>query len=194
MICEKCANWKCEKLTYSELTDQWSRSIDGEITPGYLKRYRKEAEREGVPFDDLKIGFKFCIAGVLKRFYLMKSDTDCKPSKSVSQCPLFVSETGGGIVLDRSPLWRICTYESHGITEVKGVTFTPGLYEGTYTRIPCDDDYRPEIENHSKPCAVCGESGKRTIVVRFEKVFCSNRHYLEWWAEKHPKEYRRLNK
>jgi len=195
MICENCSNWKCEKLTFKELKLHWHESIGGLITPGHLKRYRKEAEIQNIPLENVRIGYKYCSAGILNRFYLMKRDSDCTPSKKMDSCPSFSSENGGLLVNMQSPLWQICTCETHGISEVKGISFAPGLYEDhTYTRIPFYDDVRPRIESRNIGCSVCGNKGKRSIVIRFEKSFCCNKHYLEWWAKRHREEFRRLNK
>ena len=95
MICESCSNWKCEKLSYKELLQKWHVAIGGHITPGYLKKYRKEAERQNIPFEDVRIGYKYCSAGILNRFYLMKRDGDYTPSKKIESCPSFSSENGG---------------------------------------------------------------------------------------------------
>lgn len=56
MGCDQCANWKCGELTYEELLDRWSDSIGGELTPGHLERYEKEAKRKGIELQDVEIG------------------------------------------------------------------------------------------------------------------------------------------
>ena len=48
MDCQDCGNWKCEDLTYNELLVRWEESIGGEITPGFMQRYERAAERQGV--------------------------------------------------------------------------------------------------------------------------------------------------
>ena len=195
MICGNCSNWKCEKLSFNLLLNVWHNSIGGQISPGYLQRYQKEARIQEIPFEEVKIGFKYCSAGIFTRFYLMKRESDCKPNKVIEECSSFSAENDGLEVKTLSPLWQICTCETHGVTEVQGVTFAPGLYENqTYTRIPFYEDIRPIIEQGEKECSACGKRADRSIVVRLEKTFCCNKHYLEWWAKHHRKEFRRLNK
>jgi hypothetical protein len=190
MVCENCANWKCGELTYYELIDRWRDSIGGELTPGYLNRYEKKAKRQGVELEDVTIGYKYCSKGILTRIYLRRSEKDNKAMKRMANCPLF-SEDNEGLEVTQSIL-RICTVDSHGPSEVKGVNFTPGLYEDKYMRVPLYGSTRPTIERGDHECSVCGKEADRAIVVRLDKSFCCNRHYLEWWAKRYREEYKRL--
>ncbi len=195
MICENCSNWKCEKLTYDEVLTVWQEHIGDEITPGYKKRYAKMAQLQGTPFEEVSIGFKYCSAGIFNRLYLMKNDRACKPNRFIKECPSFRSENEGLEIKKCSPLWKLCIRDSHGVTEENGMSFGPGLYEiKTYMRIPFYEGLKPQIEKGNVSCSVCGEEAQRSIVIRLEKFFCCNKHYLECWARRHREEYRRLNK
>jgi hypothetical protein len=189
MVCENCANWKCGELTYYELIERWRDSIGGEITPGHLKRYEKEAKRQGVEREDVRIGYKYCSKGMFTRFYLRRSEKDNKAMKRMTDCSLF-SEDNGGLEVT-SEITRICTVDSHGLSRVKGVNFTPGLYEDKYMRVPLYGSTRPTVEREGE-CSTCGKVASRTIVLRLEKSFCCNRHYLEWWAKRYREEYEML--
>ena len=189
MVCEKCANWKCGELTYVELIDKWTESIGGEITPGHLKRYKKEADRKRIEIDEVTIRYKYCSKGILSRFYLMRGEKDNKAMKRMAGCSQF-SEDNGGPEVTQSIL-RICTVDSHGPSQVKGVKFIPGLYENQYMRMPLYGATKPTIEREGE-CSACGKVASRTIVLRLEKTFCCNKHYLEWWAKRYREEYKRL--
>ena len=89
MVCENCTNWKCEELTYHELIERWRDSIGGGLTPGHLKRYEKEARKQGVELEDVRIGYKFCAKGMFTRFYLRRSEKDNKAMKRMTDCSLF---------------------------------------------------------------------------------------------------------
>jgi hypothetical protein len=190
MVCENCANWKCGKLTYYELLDKWNDAIGGVITPGHLRRYEKEAKKKGIEFEEVEIGFKYCSKGILTRFYLMRGDNDHKAMKRMNGCPRF-SEHKEGLEVTPSII-SICTVDSHGHSQVKGVNFTPGLYEGQYMRVPLYGSTRPTIERIDSECSVCGKETNRALVLKIEKSFCCNRHYLEWWAKRYREEYKRL--
>ncbi|MGD9576769.1 MAG: hypothetical protein AB7Y74_00805 [Syntrophorhabdus sp.] len=189
MVCQNCANWKCGELRYSELIDKWKDSIGGEITPGHLKRYEKEAKKQGVDLEDVTIGYKYCSKGILARFYLRKSEKDNKTMKRMANCSLF-SEGNEGLQITPA-IMRICTVDSHGPSKVKGINFTPGLYEGQYMRVPLYGAASPTVERDGA-CSACGKVASRTIVLRLEKTFCCNKHYLKWWAKRYREEYKRL--
>ena len=137
MDCHECANWKYEALTYAELVNQWESFIGGTLTPGFLKKYKKEAERQSIPFEEVRIRYKYCSQGILTRFYLMRHENDYKAKKRVEKCKSF-SGSGKDMELNRTSLiWRVCTVETHGPSEVKNIKFVPGLNENhTYMRIP----------------------------------------------------------
>jgi hypothetical protein len=192
LVCENCSYWKCEELRYEELLAKWEGSIGGTITPGHLRRYEKEAGRQGVDLEDLRIGYKYCAKGILSRFYLMRNEKDHKAMKRMSGCSLFSQDNGGMEVTPE--IMRICTVDSHGPSEAKGVKFTPGLYEDhAYRRVPLYGSVRPSIERGSAGCSVCGKETSRAIVLRIEKSFCCNKHYLEWWSKRYREEYKRLS-
>jgi hypothetical protein len=195
MICQNCSNWKCQKLTYDEVLGVWHKCIGGMITPGYEKRYAKMAQSEGIPFKEVAIGFKYCSAGIFSRLYLMRNESDCKPNRDIKECQSFRSENEGLQIEKFSPLWQLCISDIGGVTEVKGVTFAPGLYENrTYMRIPYYEEVRPKIEKREAECSSCGKKSRKSIFVRLEKSFCCNKHYLEWWAKGHRRAFKLLNK
>lgn len=190
MVCRKCSHWKCEKLSYDELLQEWHKTIGGTVTPGHLERYKRVALEQGVPLDELRIGYKYCSAGQLSRFYLMKCSSDQRPAKALSAYPRFTQNEE----VDASKFRRICAVESHSLSEVKGIVFTPGLYENnSYTRVPLFGSTRPQIERTDANCSSCGNRTDRVLVVRIEKTFCCNEHYLEWWAKMYREEYLRLS-
>jgi hypothetical protein len=192
LVCQKCSNWKCEVLTYDEVTQCWEDSIGGMVTPGIIQRYKKEAARLGSEVREVRIGFKYCAAGILTRFYVMKGASDCKPVRKGEGCPKF---SDGNLQVEyKSKLQQICATETHGPSEVKGIRFTQGLYENnTYTRVPMYGSVRPTVETGDAVCSTCGKESKRSIKIRIEKTFCSNEHYLDWWAKRYGDECRRLN-
>ncbi len=190
--CQKCSNWRCEELTYEELLREWERAIGGTITPGHLSRYKKQATLRGVSVEEIQIGYKYCAASMLKRFYLRKGGSDQRATVPIKDCPQY---TIGAVVETTSRLWQICTVETHGLSEAKGITFTAGLYENnTYMRIPLYGSVRPQIERVDTECSLCGQRVKRSITVKLEKTFCCNKHYLEWWMKRYKEECGRLNR
>ena len=125
----------------------------------------------------------------------MRNEGDCKPNHNLKECPSYSSGNNGLEVKKFSPLWQLCINDSHGVSEVGGVNFAPGLYEDkNYMRIPYYEEFKPVIVKGQAECSVCAEETGRSIVIRLEKSFCCNKHYLEWWARRHREEYRRLNK
>lgn len=194
MDCQHCTNWKCEELTYQELSTKWLETIGGAISPGILKRYKKLASVIDESLDSVRIGYKYCSEGQLTRFYVKRSQHDFKAGKLVNNCPKYSSEHNNGLYLNESsPIWRHCISESHGLTEFGGITFAPGLYEGRYMRVPLYGPYRPIVANGYHECSVCGKLIHRAITVRLEVTFCSNKHYLEWWGQRYREEYQQLN-
>jgi hypothetical protein len=194
MDCGDCNNWKCEELAFNELLVRWEESIGEEITPGFIQRYERVAEIQCVALEDVRIGFKYCSEGILTRFYLRKGDSDNKPVKAVENCSKFSKADKGMEFISGSPIWSICTKETHGLSEVSGITFVPGLYEdNTYMRIPLYGSVRPKIVRGDAECSVCGKRAKRSLSIRVEKSFCCNKHYLQWWGKRYREEYHNLN-
>ena len=188
--CGKCSNWKCEELTLEEFKNLWFESIGGEVTPGISKRYEKEATRQGQDVSEVRIGFKYCSAGILTRFYIRRGPEDRKPMKKGIECPKFKEREYSE---PTSRMWALCATESHGLSAVNGILFTPGLYENnTYMRIPFYDAVRPIVERREAVCSTCGQEVKKAITIRIEKSFCCNRHYLEWWAKRYLEECQKL--
>ncbi len=94
----------------------------------------------------------------------------------------------------KSKLLQICATQTHGTSEVMGIRFTQGLYENhTYTRVPLHGSVRPTVVTGDSRCSTCGKESRRSIRVLIEKTFCSNEHYLEWWAKRYRDECIRLN-
>lgn len=186
MDCRDCSNWKSEALSYEELVRKWEGAIGGSITPGFMKRYRREAEVQGVALEDVRIGFKYCSEGILTRFYLRKGKDDRKATRVMRNCRKFSKIGNVHEVTRASPLWKICTEETHGPSEVNGTSFVPGLYEDhTYMRVPLHGSVRPRIVRGDAQCSVCGRRAKRSLSIRAEMSFCCNKHYLQWWTERH---------
>ena len=191
LVCQKCSNWKCEELKYEEAVERWADSIGGIVTPGILKRYKKEAARQDEDISQIRIGFKYCAKGILTRFYIRRGENECRPVRTGEGCPKF---TKGNPKMEQT-VWQICATESHGPSEVNGIRFCPGLYENhTYMRIPSYGSVRPTVETGGSECSSCGKVARRSIRVRVEKTFCCNKHYLEWWAEHYREEFRRLER
>lgn len=69
--CDSCGAWVVAELTYRQLCEKWKAHIDGKITDGYEKRYRREGERLGIPWEELVLPFKYCARGRLTRFYII---------------------------------------------------------------------------------------------------------------------------
>ena len=172
---------------------KWEDAIGGSITPGFLKRYRKEADILEISFKDVRIGFKYCSEGILTRFYLRKGESDCKAARTLDDCKKFSTVSKKLEFTRISPIWKICTEETHGPSVVSGITFVPGLYEDhTYMRVPLYGSVRPKIVRSDAECSVCGKKAKRSLSIRIEKSFCCNKHYLEWWAKRYREEYHNL--
>lgn len=189
LICHDCVNWKCNTFSYDELLATWNEVIGTPITPGHLRRYHKAAASSGLPLEEVRIGYKYCAAGKLSRFYLMKGAHDTRPPRAVLSCSQFTADPAGSF----AAIWRICSEETHGPSEYRGIRFVPGLFEHkTYTRIPLYGSVRPRVERSAERCNTCGGQAKRVLVVELRKVFCCNEHYLAWWAKRYREEYQRL--
>ncbi len=153
------------------------------MTPGIFRRYEKGAA-------EVRIGFKWCSEGILTRFYIRRGPEDRRPVKEGIWCPKF-SESEHSEPL--ANLWAVCATETHGLSVVKGMRFTPGLYENnTYMRIPFYDTVRPTVETGDAVCSTCGKEVRKAISIRVEKTFCCNKHYLEWWAKRYREECQKL--
>jgi hypothetical protein len=182
-------NWKCNTFSYDELLATWNEVIGTPITPGHLRRYHKAAASSGLSLEEVRIGYKYCAAGKLSRFYLMKGAHDTRPPRAVLSCSQFTADPAGSF----AAIWRICSEETHGPSEYRGIRFVPGLFEHkTYTRIPLYGSVRPRVERSAERCNTCGGQAKRVLVVELRKVFCCNEHYLAWWAKRYREEYQRL--
>jgi hypothetical protein len=183
LSCRKCSHWKCEELTLNVAKDIWSRCLGGQMTPGIIRRYEKRGT-------EARIGYKYCAEGILTRFYIMKGSEDRRPVKDMEGCPKF-SESS--YTKPSETLWAICATETHGPSVVKGIRFTPGLYENnTYMRIPLYDSVRPTVEKGDALCSTCGKEMKKSIRILIERSFCCNKHYLEWWAQRYTEECQKL--
>lgn len=190
MVCEKCANWKCEELTLEEFKHLWSESIGGEMTPGISRKYEKESAKQGFNINEVRIGFKYCSAGILTRFYIRRGTADHKPMSTGTSCPKFSESSYSE---PTASMWAICATESHGPSIVNGIRFTPGLYENnTYMRIPFYDSVSPVVERGDAVCSTCGKEVRKSIRILIERSFCCNKHYLEWWAKRYVEECQRL--
>jgi len=194
--CANCAYWQSFSLTYEQFVSRWEEFISRDVTPGHKKRYLRIAEEQKIPFDEVVLHYKTCTQSRLTRFYIMKDPQDLKPMIPMKNCPAFAK--AGQISSKQSftipsPIWTICSRESHGLTTVRGCDFAPGLYEkSTYFRVPMYGDVKPEIVKHGS-CSVCGETVKRGLEIRDIQTFCCNEHYLRWWQERHPDLFDKLN-
>ena len=160
------------------------------MTPGISRRYEKEATRKGQDVSEARIGFKYCSAGILTRFYIRRGAEDHKSMKKDTSCPKFSEREYSE---PTTSMWALCATESHGLSEVNGIRFTPGLFENnTYMRIPFYDAVRPLVERGDAVCSTCGQEVRKAISIRIEKSFCCNRHYLEWWAKRCQEECQKL--
>ncbi len=180
MQCQKCSNWKCESMSYAELEENWELAIGGIVTPGHRRRFKKETVNRGLAFEDVRLSYKYCSKGILTRFYIMKSDKDTKGTVPIKNCREYRIGSEADVSVEvPSPLWTACTIESHGPSRVKGISFTPGLYErGIYFRVPMCGEIKPKVSKQ-----------KMTVTLSFD----SNEEYLRWWGRLYPEEFRKLN-
>jgi len=70
MLCDECSCWTVSELTYKKLHKKLNELIGSGITPGYKKRYEKEAKELDLPVDEVVLAFKYCVKGKLSRFYI----------------------------------------------------------------------------------------------------------------------------
>jgi hypothetical protein len=120
MICDRCSHWKCEEVGYEELVHLWESTIGGTITPGHLRRYQRQAGLMKVPLDSVRVGYKFCSAGILERFYLKRHKGDRKHVKDLKRCSKFSPYASPDFSMTRD-IHIICSKETHGQSEEKGV-------------------------------------------------------------------------
>ena len=195
MQCADCSCWIISEFSYRELQEKWNKLIGGPITPGYRKRFEKEGKRLGIPVDEVNLAFKYCLKGKLNRFYIVKHPNDTRPSKKVVDCSGFTTATIGVTEFPiPSPLWSKCMKESHGPTRVQGQIFYPGLREQNgYSRIPAHGTIRPMLI-HQGTCDICGSEFSQGLLVREVTHFCCNKHYLQWWKDRNPEMYEKLNR
>ncbi len=195
MSCADCSCWKISDFSYKELHEKWTTLIGGSITPGYRKRFAKEGKHLGIPTEEVVLPFKYCLKGKLSRFYVVKHPSDTKPCRKVTECPGFTTAVLGITELPiPSPFWSRCTREAHGATKVRRQLFYPGLTElGCYVRIPAQGSIRP-VFIHDRTCDICGNAFSRGIEIREITRFCCNKHYLQWWKDRNPEIYDKLNR
>ena len=194
MLCDECSCWTVSELTYKKLHKKLNELIGSGITPGYKKRYEKEAKELDLPVDEVVLAFKYCVKGKLSRFYIVKHARDTKACKKVTNCSGFTTATIG--VEDfpiPSPLWATCMQEAHGVTRVNGLIFYPGLREHCYSRIPAHGSTKPLLTNNGR-CDICGDEFSRGVLIKEITHFCCNKHYLQWWKDRHPKLYEKMNR
>lgn len=192
--CDECSCWTITEFTYDELHNAWNRLVGAAITPGYKKRFEREARSRKLPLEEVTLPFKYCAKGKLSRFYISKHATDTKACKKVINCSGFTTATIGVEEFPiPSPMWALCMQETHGPKRVNGHIFYPGLREHCYSRIPAHGAIKPLFIDDSR-CDICGNEFSRGLVVREETHFCCNKHYLQWWKARHPKLYEKLNK
>lgn len=195
MLCASCVHWTVELFSYSTLEERWTSLIGNDITPGYKDKFIKESKKMSVNFDQTSLSFKYCSKGCLDRFYIMRNPRDDRPKKRVTTCSSYSTSAAAkeGIPVP-GPLWNICTIESHGVSQVKGQTFYPGLYENTiYFRLPTHRAIPPEL-NGSGKCLICDSVFQHGIRIEEVSHFCCNKHYLEWWRARNPEMFEKLNK
>ncbi len=194
MQCDECSCWTVSEFTYEELHHKWNDLIGAGITPGYKKRYEKKSAKLGVPVDDVRLSFKYCLKGKLNRFYIVKHPRDIRACKNITDCSGFTTAAVGVKEFPvPSPLWTICMRETHGQSRVNGHTFYPGLHEKCYSRIPAHGAIRPLLIDNGR-CDICGDDFTRGIMLTEVTHFCCNKHYLQWWKDRHPGLYEKLNR
>ena len=146
MQCDECSCWAVSEFSYKELDEKWDELIGATITPGYKKRYEKEARSLNVPVDEVTLSFKYCLKGKLSRFYIVNHSRDTRACKKVTACPGFTTATIGVSEFPvPSPLWAICMQEAHGACRVNGHKFYPGIREHCYSRIPAHGAIKPSL-------------------------------------------------
>ena len=90
MSCENCSNLKIKAFNYPELLQKWEEIYAPTcITEGYAKRLRKEAEKQGTPFEKIKLRFVYCSMGILQRFYIVRSEYFMKGKNLMGHCKFY---------------------------------------------------------------------------------------------------------
>ncbi len=76
----------------------------------------------------------------------------------------------------------------------KKVTDCPGFTTATIgvSEFPARCAIKPSLVNDGR-CDICGNDFTSGIVVKEVTQFCCNKHYLQWWKDRHPKLYDKLN-
>jgi len=195
MLCKQCVHWTVELFTYEKLEEKWDTLLGTKITPGYEDKFLKESKRLSRDFSETELPFKYCNNGYIDRFYIMRNPNDAKPKKNITSCAFFsVTSASATEFPVPGPLWNFCSTESHGPTLLRGQMFLPGLYENTlYFRIPTHNNVQPEIGVQGR-CSVCCKDFEHGIMIHEITHFCCNRHYLQWWQERNPKIFEKLNR
>ncbi len=92
----------------------------------------------------------------------------------------------------RGDHWTYCRNWHTRTPEPVGPIYASGLYDGGYRRIPWHGAVEPEHAG-SGTCSECGEAFDEGISIAVvegaPRLFCGNRHYLEWWKRQHPEEH-----
>lgn len=90
MSCENCANLKIKAFNYCELQQKWQ-DIYGptSITEGYEKRLRRESIKRNTPFEETKMRFVYCSAGMLNRFYIVRNQFAVKSKTMNDYCKYY---------------------------------------------------------------------------------------------------------
>lgn len=195
MLCKQCVYWTIESFTYQKLVEKWGTLLGTNITPGYEDKYQRESRRSSRAFSEIELPFKYCGKGCIDRFYIVRNLHDTRPKREISSCASFnnTSIPTTEITIP-SPFWNVCSTESHGPTVFQGQQFFPGLYENTlYFRIPAHKNARPETGTQGR-CSVCGNDFENGIRIHEITYFCCNRHYLQWWKERNPKIFEKINR
>ena len=195
MLCENCVHWTVELFTYENLQKRWESIIAMPITPGYKEKFQKESELFQVDFEKTEMLYKYCAQGRIDRFYVMRNPRDSRPKKQIVNCLDYATSIDSrSQFMIPSPIWTLCCSGAHGISEIKGQKFYPGLCENkSYYRVPGHGKIRPEIIKQGE-CTVCGEQFGRGLRVTEQTYFCCNRHYLEWWSGRNLEQFEKLNK
>jgi len=90
MSCENCYHLKIKAFNYPELLEKWEKIYTPtDITEGYEKRLRREAERQETPFDKTKLRFVYCAQGILQRFYIVRSEYYVKGKTLMGHCKFY---------------------------------------------------------------------------------------------------------
>jgi hypothetical protein len=86
------------------------------------------------------------------------------------------------------PFWTYCENYRTRNANPTGFIYAQGIFgEGGrgYIRIPWNGDNEPKTEINNGTCIICDESLENGVEVKDQdkiKRFCSNEHYMGWWA------------